>query len=56
MYISVCVCVCVCVCVYVCLCVYIYGFIFELRFFDSIKEVGLSGFRTHDLVLTVHKL
>ena len=34
--------------------IYIYGIHFELRFFDSIKKVGPSGIRTHDLVLTVH--
>ena len=35
---------------------YIYGIYFELSFFTSIKKVGPSGIRTHDIVLTVHTL
>ena len=34
----------------------IYGIHFELKFFDSIEKVGLSGIQTHDPVLTVHTL
>ena len=29
---------------------------FELRFFNSIQKVGLSGNQTHNLMLTMHTL
>ena len=52
--------------IYICIiyiCIYIYRDIYmvfiihiEVRLFHSIKKVCPSGIRTHDLVLTVHRL